>query len=55
MHEYDQTVKLSKLIQNCELIDMQTNNQTHSIEMVNKLTQYLNKELSGNVQYSNSH
>ena len=55
MHKYDQTVKLSKLIQNCELIDMQTNNQTHSIEMVNKLTQYLNKELSGNVQYSNSH
>ena len=43
MHDYNQTIKISKLIKNCELIDMKTNAQTHSEKMVIKLFNYINE------------
>ena len=45
MHGYDQTLKISQQLKNCEIIDMETNAQTHSEDMVNKLYYYLNRDL----------
>ena len=44
MHGYDQTLKISQQLKNCEIIDMETNAQTHSEDMVNKLYYYLNRD-----------
>ena len=44
MHTYNQTLKISQQLMNCEIIDMETNAQTHSEDMVNKLYYYLNRD-----------
>jgi len=46
MHGYDQTLKISQQLLNCEIIDMETNAQTHSEDMVNKLYYYLNRDIT---------
>ena len=46
MHDYDQTLKISQQLKNCEIIDMETNAQTHSEDMVNKLYYYLNRDIT---------
>ena len=44
MHDYDQTLKISQQLKNCKIIDMETNAQTHSEDMVNRLYYYLNRD-----------
>ena len=41
MHGYDQTLKISKELSDCEIVDMKTNAQTHSEEMVIKLISFV--------------
>ena len=46
MHDYNQTIQISKLIKNCDIIDMETNAQTHSEKMVIKLFSYINSNIA---------
>jgi pimeloyl-ACP methyl ester carboxylesterase len=42
MHDYKNTLKISDKLSNSKLIDMKTNNKTHSIEMVVKIREFVN-------------
>ncbi|MEA1880945.1 MAG: alpha/beta hydrolase, partial [Candidatus Marinimicrobia bacterium] len=37
MHGYENTVKIAEMLSNCNLIDLETNARTHSVEMVNHM------------------
>jgi len=42
MHDYDNTLQMAYKLSNCKLIDMKTNQKTHSIDMVMKMREFLN-------------
>lgn len=42
MHDYKNTLRISEKLSNSELIDMETNNKTHSKEMVSKIRKFIN-------------
>ena len=42
MHDYKNTLRISEKLSNSELIDMETNNKTHSKEMVFKIREFIN-------------
>jgi len=42
MHDYKNTLRISEKLSNSELIDMETNNKTHSKEMVSKIRDFVN-------------
>ena len=42
MHDYKNTLRISEKLSNSELIDMETNNKTHSKEMVSKIRDFAN-------------
>ena len=42
MHDYKNTVEIADKLSNSKLIDMKTNNKTHSIEMVVKIREFIN-------------
>ncbi len=41
LHGYENTVKIAELLSNCDLVDLETNAWTHSVEMVNHMRSYL--------------
>jgi len=41
MHEYNSTLKMAESLSNCDLVDMETNARTHSVEMVNQMRSHL--------------
>ncbi|MBC8346135.1 MAG: alpha/beta hydrolase [Candidatus Marinimicrobia bacterium] len=41
MHGYENTVKIANSLSQCELVDLETNARSHSVEMVNQMRQYL--------------
>ena len=44
MHDYENTVKIADKLSNSKLIDMETNNKTHSVEMVIKIREFINSK-----------
>ncbi|MDP6499575.1 MAG: alpha/beta hydrolase [Candidatus Marinimicrobia bacterium] len=45
LHGYENTVKMAEMLFNCDLIDLETNARTHSVEMVNQMRSNL-KEIN---------
>ncbi len=44
LHGYEDTVRINEGLQNCQLIDLETNAKTHSIKMVNQLKHVLRED-----------
>jgi alpha-beta hydrolase superfamily lysophospholipase len=45
MHGYEDTVKMTESLSICDLVDLETNARTHSIEMVNQLRSFLKEKI----------
>ena len=43
LHSYEKTVNMVRRIEGAKLINLQTNDKTHSVEMVEEMRDYLNK------------
>jgi len=41
MHGFENTVKIAKSLSQCDLVDLETNAKTHSVDMVDQMRQYL--------------
>ena len=44
MHGHENAVKISDSLSNCELVNLETNARTHSVEMINQIRSYLKKK-----------
>jgi len=47
MHGFENTVKIAKSLSQCDLVDLETNAKTHSVDMVDQMRQYLEEGNNG--------